>query len=104
MTVLEKGKFIKNFCRVDKDGTLVKPRPSNFRYYIKKDIEVLESQVDNNYWSAWETFLKDQKSNKELQNQYVDWAHYLYALNTIDKEDIEKYNLPKEFIIVDYMW
>ena len=97
MTILEHGKFIKNFVR-DPNGNRI-PH-SNWRGYSKADIEKIKSKIDDKYWSAWEVFLKDKKNDKNLQSQYKDYSHYLYALNSISDTDIIKYNLPKEYLII----
>jgi len=98
MTVLEKGKFIKNFVRT-KDGK--KYPHSNWRGYSSKDIEYLEPKIDSTYWSNWNKFLNDKKNNDDLMSQYPDYQHFLFSLNEIDPKDIKKYHLPTEFIIID---
>ena len=101
MTVLEKGKFIKNFVRVDNNGKLSRAKHSNFRGYSKADVEAIEPQINPIYLKNWELFLQDQKDSydKEL---YPDWKHFLFYLNSISDEDIKKYNLPTTFIVVEY--
>ena len=100
MTVLEKGKFVKNFVRVDKDGKLVKVPHSNFRGYSVQDMEQIEPQIDDSYWDNWEHFLTDKHNDEKLMAEYSDWQHYLYQLNGIDDEDIKKYDLPTDYIVI----
>lgn len=98
MTVLEKGKFIKNFVRT-KDGKKI-PH-SNWRGYSKSDVESIEPKISESYWNNWENYLIDKKNDEKLQSQYSDYAHFLYALNSIDEKDIKKYNLPEDFIVIN---
>lgn len=102
MTVLEKGKFIKNFVRTtnQKKTKLIRVPHSNRIGYSKADIETIEPKIDSSYWENWERFLIDKKNDEELQAKYPDYPHYLYDLNSISDEDIKKYNLPEEFIII----
>lgn len=100
MTVLEKGKFIKNFVRVDKNGKLVRPSHSNKIGYSSADVEAIYPQVDENYWTNWEHYLKDIRDDGKWNDKYSDWQHFLFALNSIPDKDIKKYNLPTDFIII----
>lgn len=100
MTNLEKGKFIKNFVRVDHDGKLVRAKHSNRIGYSSKDIENIEPQVDQQYWDNWEKYLRDIKDSENWTKDYSDWAHFLYALNSIPDSDIKKYDLPQDYIVV----
>ncbi len=101
MTVLEKGKFIKNFVRTTNDkNRIIRVPHSNRIGYSKADIENIESKIDSSYWENWERFLIDKKNDETLQAEYPDYQHYLFALNNISDEDIKKYNLPEEFIII----
>jgi hypothetical protein len=97
MTTLEKGKFIKNFCRTS-DGKKI-PH-SNWKGYSVKDIEEIEPKIDSIYWSAWEKYLHDKKNDEKLQSQYSDYKHFLFQLNDIDDKDIKKYGLPEDYIIL----
>ena len=101
MTVLEKGKFIKNFVRLNTNNKLIKVPHSNYRGYSTKDIELIEPLIDSIYWENWEHYLHDLKSNEDWKNNYSDWAHFLYALNSIPEEDIKKYDLPTDYIVID---
>ena len=102
MTVLEKGKFIKNFVR--KTGTnskLVKIPHSNIVGYSKSDVAIIGDKIDASYWNAWEKFLLDKKNDEKTMENYPDYQHFLFALNNIDDTDINKYGLPEDFIVID---
>lgn len=101
MTALEKGKFIKNFVRVEKNGKLIRVKHSNLRGYSVKDIEAIEPKISDDYWDNWEHFLKDKRDSGEYEKDYADWQHYLFALNEIDEKDIKKYDLPTDYIVID---
>lgn len=100
MTVLEKGKFVKNFVRTKNGDKIVKIPHSNYRSYSKTDIEQIEPKVDTQYLENWAKYLKDIKDAEEWTKTYDDWAHFLYALNSIPEKDIVKYNLPIDYIII----
>ena len=101
MTILEKGKFIKNFVRtMSKSNNVVRVPHSNKIGYSSKDVAEISPKVDENYWNAWEKFLEDKKNNAQLQASYKDYQHYLFGLNHIDEVDIQKYGLPSEYIMI----
>lgn len=100
MTVLEKGKFVKNFVRIDKNGRLVRVPHSNRIGYSSNDIAKVYPKVDEAYWNNWEKFLKDIKEDGKWSENYPDWQHFLFALNSIDEKDVKKYNLPNDFIVI----
>ena len=100
MTVLEKGKFVKNFVRVDKNGKLIKVPHSNFRGYSATDMEQIEPQIDESNWANWERFLHDKYNDDALMAQYPDKQHFLFSLNDIEDKDVKKYDLPTDFIVI----
>ena len=100
MTILEKGKFVKNFVRINIDGKLSKIPHSNYRGYSKKDIEAIEDKIDSTYWDNWEKYLHDLKEKEDWTKDFSDWQHFLFALNSISDEDIKKYDLPTDYIIL----
>lgn len=101
MTVLEKGKFVKNFVRIDRNGKLIKVPHSNFRGYSANDMAQIEPQIDETYLSNWEKFLHDKYADDALMSQYSDRAHYLFSLNKVEDSDVKKYGLPEDYIVID---
>jgi formylmethanofuran dehydrogenase subunit E len=101
MNTLEYGKFIKIFCRIKKeDGTLIRVPHSNIRGYSKKDVAGLLPKISTSFLTNWEKYLSDVKASEDWKNEAEDWRHFLYKLNSIDKDTICKYNLPSDYIIV----
>lgn len=100
MTTLEKGKFIKNFVRINKNNKLIRFPHSNKIGYSKNDVAIVEPQVDITYWNNWEKYLHDLKEDGSWEKTYNDWQHFLFSLNSIPEIDIKKYDLPTDFIIV----
>ena len=100
MTTLEKGKFIKNFVRINKNGRLIKFPHSNRIGYSKADVTYVEPLIDSSYWANWERFLEDRRKDIDEVNKYGDWQHYLFSLNSISQSDIDKYKLPNDFLVI----
>ena len=69
--------------------------------YSKKDIEAIEDKIDSTYWDNWEKYLHDLKEKEDWTKDYSDWQHFLFALNSISDEDIKKYDLPTDYIILE---